>query len=52
MRALVEDLDSFEQFKSSAVCLVVIAIVAFKLDALSPPWAGDTSLHRNDDEVK
>ena len=50
MRALIEALDPFYQFESSAAHSA--AIMAFELAALSPPWARDASLHRDDDVVK
>ena len=50
MRALIAALDTLDQLESSAAHSA--AIMAFELAALSPPWAREASLHRDNDVVK
>ena len=50
MRALIEALNLFDQFKSSAAHSA--AIVAFDLATLLSPSTGDASLHGDDNVIK
>ena len=50
MGAVTKALDALDKFESSAAHSA--AIMAFKLAALLLPWAGDASLHGDDDMVK
>ena len=50
MSALTKALDPFNQFEGSAAHSV--AIMAFDLVILASPWAGNTSLHGDDDVAK